>query len=80
MEVLKEHEHNSGACPRRTGAGYGKPSFPALPKEATVDLAKFPRKDSFLFFKILKLDTAFLHTIVSEWHRRTVLSFSNGSC
>ena len=51
MEVLKEHKHDSGASPRRTGAGYGKSSFPGLPKEATVDLAKFAGKDSFLFSK-----------------------------
>ena len=49
VEVSKEHEHDSGASPRRTGAGYGKPSFPVLPKEATVDLAKFAGKDSFVF-------------------------------
>ena len=66
VEVSKEHEHDSGASPRRTGAGYGKPSFPVLPKEATVDLAKFAGKDSFVF-QILKLDTAFLQTPVSEW-------------
>ena len=67
VEVLKEHEHDTGASPRRTGAEYGKPSFSVLSKEATVDRAKFTRKDSFLFFKILKLETAFLHTTVSEW-------------
>ena len=49
VEVSKEHEHDSGASPRRTGAGYGKPSFPVLPKEATVDLAKLAGKDSFVF-------------------------------
>ena len=68
VEVFKKHEHDYGASPRRTGAGYGKPSFSVLPKEATVDLAKFAGKDSFLIFNILKLDAAFLHTPVSEWH------------
>ena len=67
MEVLKELEHDSGASRRRIGAGYGKPSFTVLPKEAIVDLAKFAYKDGFMFFKILKLDTAFLRTPVSEW-------------
>ena len=52
--------------PRRTGAGYDKPSFLVLPKESTADLERFVGKDSFLFFKILKLETAFLHTPVSE--------------
>ena len=39
-EVLKEHEHDAGASPRRTGAAYGKSSFLPFLKKATADLAQ----------------------------------------
>jgi len=61
VEVLNQHQNN------RRGTGLGKPCFPTLPTEVTVDLAKFAVQDSYLYFHILRLDTAFLHIPVAKW-------------
>jgi len=52
---------------KRRGSGFEKFYFPTLPTEVTVDLAKFAGQDNYLFFHILRLDTAFLHIPVSNW-------------
>ena len=54
-------------CSSRIGSGYGKPQFPALPSQVENDLSIFVGTDSWMFFKILKLDESFLTLPVKDW-------------
>ena len=58
---------NKEECLNRVGTGYGKPTFPAVPREKETDLSKFLGQDSLMFFKILELDATFLGCPVQDW-------------
>ena len=46
---------------------YGKPNFPVIKNISNASLKDFIGIDSWYFFKILKIDTAFLTLPVDEW-------------
>ena len=51
----------------RFGFSWGKPSFPDLSNETALTMASFIGEDSWKFFDIVKVDTAFLELPVSDW-------------
>ena len=56
-------------CEGRFGTAFGKPQFPALPSDiAEASLKSFAGKDSWCFFRILKLDSSFLSLPVESWN------------
>ena len=55
------------ACINRCGTGYGKPVLPRVPIAEENDLRSFIGQDSYMFFKMLKLDSQFLSLPVKQW-------------
>ncbi len=49
------------------GSGFGKPSFPNVSTQITEDLTSFVGSDSWMFFKLLKINPGFLEKPVTEW-------------
>jgi len=64
----------SGTCQNRMGYGFGKPQFPVLPTNACYELDTFIGNDSWLFFKVLKIDSSFLHQPAQVWNTLTEFS------
>ena len=60
----------TGLCESRQGNGFKKPQFPELPSE-DCDLSHFVGKDSWSFFKILRLGHSFLHLPVDQWNQNS---------
>ena len=66
-EEIKQHVP-SDHSQNRFGAAFGKPQFPDLPLNIMeVSLEQFVGKDSWSFFRILKLDRSFLDMPIEFW-------------
>ena len=48
---------------------YGKPQFPSI--NGKQNASDFIHHDSCFFFRVLKLDTSFLHTPVESWEQQS---------
>ena len=68
-EEIKKHlpsDHSQN----RFGATFGKPQFPDLPLNIMeASLEQFVGKDSWSFFRILKLESSFLDLPVESWDK-----------
>ena len=62
---MKKHPVNN-RLNHRHGTDFGKPVFPELPDEQK-SLVDFVGEDCWGFFRILKIDTSFLDSPVSDW-------------
>ena len=56
-----------GFCKNRKGSGFGKPIFPSMSEDKVYNITDFIGPDSWGFFRILKLDTTFLHVEIGNW-------------
>ena len=56
----------------RFGSGFGKPKFPKLNDDFSRDLDFYEGNDSWMFFKILKLDSSFLPQPINTWKKNPV--------
>ena len=61
----------------RLGSGFGKPKFPKLNDDFSRDLNFYVGNDSWMFFKILKLDSSFLQQPINTWKKIQLLSMPN---
>ena len=52
----------------RHGTDFGKPVFPEVPIEHATELSTFIGRNSWIFFRILRLDHSFLNLPVEEWN------------
>ena len=69
VEEIKQHEQTD-KCKGRVGTEFGKPKFPDILSQDDIEslaLSTFAGKDSWGFFRILRLDTAFLDKSVESW-------------
>ena len=53
---------------------YGKPQFPSI--NGMQNASDFIHPDSCFFFRVLKLDTSFLHTPVESWEQQSSYLFN----
>ena len=51
----------------RYGIGFGKPSFPNIPKNNELSLVNFVGNDSWISFHSFKNDTSFLEKSINMW-------------
>ena len=58
----------------RFGSGCGKPKFPKLNDNFSKDLDSYVGNDSWMFFKILKLNSSFLQQPIDAWKKIQPLS------
>ena len=68
-EEIKQHEQTD-KCEGRVKTEFGKPKFPDILSQDDIEslaLSTFAGKDSLGFFRILRLDTAFLDKSVESW-------------
>ena len=69
VEKIKQYEPID-RCEGQTGTEFGKPKFPDILNQDNINslaLPYFVGKDSWGFFRILRLDTAFLDKSVESW-------------
>ena len=66
VEKLKEFQRKPD-FDHRFGSSFGKPSFPDLDLIKDLKMEAFIGQDSWMFFKVMKVDTAFLERPVSSW-------------
>ena len=68
-EEIKKHVPSDNS-ENRFGAAFGKPQFPDLPLNIMeASLEQFVGKDSWSFFRILKLESSFLDLPVESWDK-----------
>ena len=67
VKLLREQNESPDVTCVRHGTGFGKPTFPNISGEKEFIMSNFIGSESWNFFAILGIDTAFLSSPVSDW-------------